>query len=291
MGRDGKYLLKTLENVKIRDLLMKNRLRLLLNKLFGKFGIQTIRIYELKYVKDKHREAVGQLVDLIRESLFTNIKHDSRRNDLLTQLYGTSVGEALYIIFYLIKTFKIKGDVCEFGIANGSTSALIANEIMNTSKHLWLFDSFQGLSRPTEKDILIDDIFNLGSMGEYESTMSYPDTYVKSKLKNIKFPKNRTHITSGYIENMKDKKFPKKVSFAYIDFDLYIPTKFALEYLHKSMSKGGYIVVDDYDYFSKGVKTAVDEFIKKRLNDYELILPLKFAGKFCMIHKKINRGT
>jgi O-methyltransferase len=250
------------------------------------FGIQTIRIYELKYITEKHQEAVRELVDLLKETLFTNIKSDVKKNELLTKLYGTSVAEAMYILHYLNKTFEIEGDICEFGIANGSTSALIANEIQkNTSKHLWLFDSFQGLSKPTKEDILIDDIFNLGSMQMYESTMSYPDSYVKAKLKKISFPQKRTHIISGFIEDTISKKFPKKVSFAYIDFDLYNPTKVTLKHLNKKMSKGGYIVVDDYNYFSKGVKTAIDEFINKHIKEYKLILPRKFAGKFCIIYK------
>jgi len=265
---------------------MKKKLRFLLNKVLNTFGIQTIRIYELTYITEKHQEAVRELVDLLREILFINLKPDVKRNELLTQLYGTSVGEAMYILYYLNKTFEIEGDICEFGIANGSTSTLIANEIQkNTSKHLWLFDSFQGLSKPTAEDILIDDIFNLGSMQMYESTMSYSDSYVRAKIKKINFPQKRTHIIPGFIEDTIGKKLPNRASFAYIDFDLYNPTKVTLEHLDKIMSKGGYIVVDDYNYFSKGVKIAVDEFIKKNKNDYKLILPRKFTGKFCIINK------
>jgi O-methyltransferase len=267
---------------------MKKILRLFLNKILHKYGIQTIRIYELKYITEKHREAVDEFVKFLRVTLFKNLKSNTKRNELLTQLYGTTVTEAMYIIFYLNRIFGLEGDVCEFGIANGSTSALIANEIQNTAKHLWLFDSFQGLSKPTEKDILIDDIFNLGSIQMYESTMSYPDSCVKTKLKMIHFPQNKTHIIPGFIEDTIDRNFPKKVSFAYIDFDLYNPTKITLEHLHKNMVKGGHIIVDDYNYFTKGVKTAVDEFIKDNKSEYELILPPKFTGKFCIIYKNIS---
>jgi O-methyltransferase len=40
-----------------------------------------------------------------------------------------------------------------------ATSALLANEIRSTERTLWLFDSFKGLGKPSEKDLLIDDIF------------------------------------------------------------------------------------------------------------------------------------
>ena len=81
---------------------------------------------------------------------------------------GTNLVEALFLLNELSQAMHLDGDVCEFGIAQGATSALIGNEIRNTSKALWLFDSFEGLPRPTEKDKLIDDIFSLGSIEKYQ---------------------------------------------------------------------------------------------------------------------------
>src|SRR5450755_2563393 len=77
------------------------------------------------------------------------------RSELLAKLLGTQLSEAVYIINCLHRSLKLPGDVCEFGIAQGATSALLANEIRDTDKLLWLFDSFEGLPTPTEKDSLI----------------------------------------------------------------------------------------------------------------------------------------
>jgi O-methyltransferase len=129
--------------------------------------------------------------------------------------------EAYFIVQGLAKTKALSGDVCEFGVAQGETSALIANEIQPSNKSLHLFDSFEGLPKPTEKDKLKDDIFSLGSMEAYEGTMSSPEIMVRTRLGSISFPENRTVIHKGFIDKVlkNASNLPQKVSFAYVDFD------------------------------------------------------------------------
>src|ERR1041385_862101 len=79
---------------------------------------------------------------------------DKERILLLTRLLGTGYTQGLYIINYLHQCLGIEGDICEFGVAQGRTSALLASEIRNTNKNIWLFDSFAGLPKPTQKDVL-----------------------------------------------------------------------------------------------------------------------------------------
>ncbi len=265
---------------------MKRKLRNLLDFFLIRVGIQTIRVYELNYLEEKFTTAVEELYQAFADLVSKIPKKDYQKIYLLKNLYGTSISEGLYIISYLHKSINLKGDICEFGVAMGATSTLLANEIKKYKKKLWLFDSFKGLSKPTEKDILIDDMFKLGSMKKYEGTMSYPEMNVLERLKKIGFPRNRTRIIKGYIEDtISQKKLPNKICFAYVDFDLYSPTIVALKFLHTRLSKGGYIIIDDYNFFSKGVQTAVKEFKHNYRNNYKLIFPHKFAGKFCIIQK------
>jgi hypothetical protein len=66
---------------------------------------------------------------------------------------------ALLIIDALHRGLRGVGHVCEFGVAQGATSALLASEIMgDAQRDLHLFDSFEGLPRPTAKDELKNDI-------------------------------------------------------------------------------------------------------------------------------------
>ena len=90
-----------------------------------------------------------------------SIHQKSRRTLLLGELVGTSPPEAYFIIESVARTNNLGGDVCEFGVAQGRTSALLANELLGTGRVLHLFDSFSGLPAPSNNDKLLDDIFRL----------------------------------------------------------------------------------------------------------------------------------
>ena len=205
-----------------------------------------------------------------------------------SRLLGTPPSEAFFIIEAIAKTNSVEGDVCEFGVAQGETSALIANEIRNSNKIFHLFDSFEGLPKPTAKDSLKDDIFNLGSMRAYEGTMNCKAQMVVNRLKEISFNVNRYVIHKGFIEKKihEDRHMPEKVSFAYVDFDFYEPILVTLNYLHEVTPEGGVFIVDDYDFFSTGVKAAVDEFISDKNKHgaaYDLEIPDKKFGCFAIL--------
>lgn len=206
------------------------------------------------------------------------------RDEDLHRLIGTSVGEGLYICDALQRSLAQPGDVCEFGVAQGATSRLLANEIRATNRTLWLYDSFEGLPKPSEKDVLIDDIFGLGSMDAYAGTMKSPIELVESKLAEIDFPASRYCIRPGWInQTLAAAPMPEQVCFAYLDFDFYEPLRLALDWLDTRMLPGTSIVVDDYGFFSQGAKLAVDEFVAARGKSWCLSLPVEAAGKFCIL--------
>jgi len=212
------------------------------------------------------------------------------RLKLLARLQGTPPSEAYYIVDALEKSKGVAGDVCEFGIAQGETSALIANEIMGGDKILHLLDSFEGLSKPSEKDQLKDDIFSLGSIEAYAGTMSCPEDMVRSRLESISFPSQKLVIHKGFIDQVlkTDRNLPRAVSFAYIDFDLYEPIKVTLNFLHSVTSAGSIIIVDDYNYFSTGVASAVNEFLSENNSGaliYDLSIPSTVFGHFAVLKR------
>ena len=193
----------------------------------------------------------------------TSIQQKSRRSVLLGDLIGTSPPEAYFIIESISRTNKLGGDVCEFGVAQGRTSALLANELLGTGRVLHLFDSFSGLPAPSNNDKLIDDIFSLGSLDAYKGLMSFPPKAVESVLDQLEIPPSSYAIHPGFIaDSLKNSKsLPNKVTFAYIDFDFYDGIFDALIFVDKTSSIGTEIIVDDYDYFSSGAKLAVEHFL------------------------------
>jgi hypothetical protein len=252
---------------------------------FSRAGLQIAR--EGRYVRVERRaETAAELEALYRQFVFTDLPLNAARAELLARLEGTTVSEAIYLLSALNRSLHLSGDVCEFGVAQGATSTLMANEISSTDKKLWLFDSFEGLPRPTEKDQLINDIFNLGSMERYQGQMSHKPREVLARLRSIRFPLERVQLVPGFIEKtIGTPGLPSSVCFAYVDFDFYEPIKIALRFLHERMQSGAHIVVDDYGHFSSGAQSAVDEFVAEHDGAYECALPFPFAGRFAVLRR------
>ena len=220
---------------------------------------------------------------------FKDLKKDNIQQivRMLRDLKGTSLIESLKILKALNDTINLNGDICEFGVAQGKTSKLMAYMIKNSKKKIYLYDSFQGLPKASKKDILKDDIFNLGKIENYEGKMSHAETKVITELKSIKIDFEKVIINKGYFneENLQKFKFPELVSFAYIDFDYYQPTLDVLNVLEDKLSVGSVIIVDDYDFFSTGVKTAVDEWFEVNKIYFEIKILKTQNASFAIIKK------
>ena len=127
-------------------------------------------------------------------------EHDASRTsprtpaavDLLCELTGTQPTEAMHLVGWLHEALAVPGAMCEMGCASGNTSALIGHETRGSDRDFWLFDSFEGLSRPTAEDTLIHDIYDLGSMEAYTGAMAYPVESVQQALAGVGFPAART---------------------------------------------------------------------------------------------------
>jgi|1185.fasta_scaffold333797_1 O-methyltransferase len=238
-----------------------------------------------KTLRHIHTRDAEDIEELLRTFVFPALPRRPGRGALLADLLGTSVCEAIYIVESLHVALQVPGEVCEFGVAQGATSKLLAAELMESERHLYLFDSFEGLPPPDEEDVLIDDILQLGSMDRYQGLMAFPETEVAEKLGSIGFPPQRTHIVKGWIEETLQASAPAQVAFAYVDFDLHGPIRTALQYLDRAMPVGGRIVVDDYGFFSAGAQKAVDDFVAARRDRFAMRLPLPFAGKFAILER------
>jgi len=233
---------------------------------------------------EKYDRLAREMYGCLTETVFGDLPSCGGRMELILQLQGTGVSESVYLLDQLHRSLACPGDVCEFGVAQGATSALLSNEIRHTEKTIWLFDTFEGLPRPTKEDVLVDDLYSLGSIEKYEGLFSYSAREVRRRLLSVDFPLNRARLVHGRVEETVHRAdLPDRVCFAFIDLDFYKGTQAVLDLLHSRLSLGGRILVDDYGYFSGGVKTAVDEFTARHPSQFDMVLPPDFAGKFCIL--------
>jgi hypothetical protein len=271
----------------------KTRVGGLVHRITSKAGVRVMRqstydkFHDWAWKWDHYAMAMGEIEAFWRNSHFPNLEEDPQRVELMCSLTGTQPSEAMHLVAWLHEALDVSGAVCEMGCASGTTSALIAHEILSSSRDLWLFDSFQGLSRPTAEDALINDIYDLGSMEAYEGAMAYPEEEMQQRLVDVGFPKARTHTIAGFVpESLDQPDLPDPIAFAYVDFDLYAPIAASLQWLHGRAVPGTILMIDDYGWFSSGAKTAVDEFVAAHPGQYEAREPESWVGHFVGLKRR-----
>jgi len=263
------------------------KVKRLANSILAPLGARVITKADEESIAKRYDRVVKQVIAVYEESIFPELTPRPGRHELISQLIGTEIPEAMHLLHYLQEALSGPGEVCEMGVAQGATSALIANEILDTDRVLWLYDSFEGLSAPTVEDVLLDDVLNLGSMGRYAGAMAVPVKQLESKLKAVGFPVDRTRIVAGFIRSdLPPDQIPPEVAFAYIDFDLFHPILTGLQILHPRCRSGSVLMVDDYKYFSSGAEAAVRAFIDSHSEQYTLIEATPAAGHFCVLRRR-----
>lgn len=251
-------------------------------------GYAVVKRERLEYQVRQRMDLIGQIHGLMRTHVLPYLPDTPGQVELLNGLLGTNPVEGMFVLDTLHQCLRGAGGVCEFGVAQGATSALIANELAHhaADRTLWLYDSFEGLPKPTDRDALIDDILNLGSMGSYAGHFAVPRQQVEARLTAVGWPSAKTRIVAGYFTaETPSTDLPEQVCFAYVDFDLYRPIRDALDAIHPRSEVGAKVIVDDYGFFSAGAQTAVDEFISEHGRSWKLHRPPNYAGAFATIER------
>ncbi|KPJ57012.1 hypothetical protein AMJ49_03115 [Parcubacteria bacterium DG_74_2] len=150
---------------------------------------------------------------------------------------------------------RIDGAFVECGVWKGGCAAVMAYVARKSTRKIWLFDSFKGLPESTKEDKNKHKISG--------SLVASPDDCKKVLFNQLKLNKINIVIRKGWFRDVLPKSKPEigKIALLRTDADWYESTKQCLENLYENVVSGGYVIIDDYGYFS-GCKKAVDEFIK-----------------------------
>jgi O-methyltransferase len=198
---------------------------------------------------------VGFAREFARLSRESDVTHERKYN--LDQLFQLVLGVA--------------GDVAECGAYKGGSAFFLARHIVERGldKRLCLFDSFEGLSAPTDID------------GAYWHAGALPSTmeHVQNALAPLG-PVPFVELYKGWIPERFPDVADRRFCFVHIDVDLYQPTLDSIDFFYPRMEPGGIILLDDYGFDScPGVTAAIDQFMAGRP---EPIVNLSAGGAFIM---------
>ena len=198
-------------------------------------------------------------------------KNSSKNQDYMQQV---TARETEILLQELTKTLNnnVPGDVVEFGCYKADTSVLYQkllesmghggafqpeNQAAQASqKTLWLYDSFEGLPAKTREDnSAAGDAFQAG-----ELLVTKREVIEKFKKMGLRLPK----IKKAFFDDLDIiYDIPEKISYAFLDGDLYQSIKTSLRLVTDKMSQGGVIIVHDYNNPElPGSARAVDEWLK-----------------------------
>ena len=171
-----------------------------------------------------------------------------------------------------VVTNQIEGDVVECGVWRGGSMFAAARSLLHFgdwSRRLWLYDTFEGMSIPTERDVdmsgvparelLINDDIHDPKGVWCLSTLEE----VKKHLEESCYPEKQICYIEGKVEQTLPETTPEKISILRLDTDWYESTRCELEYLFPLLSSGGILIIDDYGHW-QGCRKAVNEYFSSR---------------------------
>ncbi|MEX1122694.1 MAG: TylF/MycF/NovP-related O-methyltransferase [Balneolales bacterium] len=161
---------------------------------------------------------------------------------------------------------NIPGSIVECGIWRGGSSMAAMLTLIDLGiqdRDFYLYDTYEGMSEPTESDVsikgdnalkLFNDFRNEGKNWVYSSLNE-----VKKNVYGTGYDQHRIHFVEGKVEDTLAHNLPDKISILRLDTDWYESTMAEMQYLFPRLTKGGVLIIDDYGHW-KGAKKAVDEY-------------------------------
>ncbi len=167
-----------------------------------------------------------------------------------------------------IEKNKIEGDVVECGVWRGGSSMVMAkklSELQNTDRQLFMYDTYDGMSEPTENDLQYDgqDAQNMLETSDKEIDQIWCYSAlddVRLNMQKTGFPLNKINFVQGKVEDTIPNVIPKKIAILRLDTDWYESTKHEMEHLFPLLVKGGVLIIDDYGHW-QGARKAIDEYL------------------------------
>jgi O-methyltransferase len=163
----------------------------------------------------------------------------------------------------------VPGAIVECGIAGGGSSAVMALALRDAGerRHLWLFDSYEGLPDPTVDDI--DPASGgtgahirplprgscLGTFEEVEHLM----------VDVIGVPRDQFTMVKGWFQDSvgPNAETVGEIAVLRLDGDWYESTRTCLDGLYSRLAPGGLLIVDDY-HSCFGSYRALNEFLSEQ---------------------------
>lgn len=192
---------------------------------------------------------------------------------------------ALYSAVRYVVENEIPGDFVECGVWKGGSSMLIALTLLElgcTDRKLYLYDTYAGMSEPTDRDRNIvgtdpSEAWSRAQGSHYNEWMYAPLQEVRRNMLSTGYPQQNVVFVQGKVEDTIPGIIPERVALLRLDTDWYESTYHELQHLYPRLTPQGVLLLDDYGFW-QGAKEATDRYFQEH-NVRMLLNRIDFTGR------------
>ena len=184
---------------------------------------------------------------------------------------------------------NIPGSIVECGVWQGGSMMAVAHALKLLAKDdrdLYLFDTFEGMTRPTDLDV---SLTGEPALIEFARTKRRSDAsrwcyasmeQVKRNLGSTGYDMASIKFIKGKVEQTIPREAPAQISLLRLDTDWYESTRHELVHLFPRLSVGGVLIIDDYGHW-QGCRRATDEYFAE--NNISILLNrIDYTGRIAV---------
>jgi len=191
---------------------------------------------------------------------------------------------------YLVRN-KIEGDIVECGVWRGGSMMAIARTLLeegDTARDLYLYDTYTGMTEPTEFDADGHGRSAAKGMRRFGRDDAGNSNWCNASLEDVtaniartRYPQERCHFVVGPVEETIPDTLPGPIALLRLDTDWYESTKHELEHLFPLAVPRGVLILDDYGHW-QGARRAVDEYFAG-LDYVPLLNRIDYTGRIAVL--------
>ena len=181
----------------------------------------------------------------------------------------------------------LPGDFAECGVWRGGSVMAMALQLKHLGvkdRTIWLYDTYAGMTTPTERDVEAASgqsaahLMETTAVGDGNNVWAYASKQdVVQNLGLTAYPLENFHLVEGDVAQTLKFDVPESVSLLRLDTDWYESTKMCLDVLYPRLAVGGPCILDDYGHW-QGARDAVDEYFAAT-GRRPLMMPIDFGGR------------
>lgn len=228
-------------------------------------------VEQLKYAMQRHLRRAG--VDVARLLGADGLDEADRATVRTVEPYTMTSPERIVALCDAVRyvcRHGIDGAIVECGVWRGGLMMAAARTLLAlgvTDRDLFLYDTFAGMTAPTDVDVDRRGRPARRWMTRYGTTSRGDSRWcnaslddVRGNLTSVGYPMDRCTFVQGPVEETIPATVPDRIAILRLDTDWYESTAHELEHLFPLIAPGGVLIIDDYGHW-QGARRAVDEYL------------------------------